>query len=635
MNPIQTNTMKLQCRNLWTAALSMVAVSQLSLGNAQAQCCGRVSENQPRIVGGSTAPRGAYPWMAALVERGQTPANGQFCGGALIAPQWVLTAGHCVEGNTAARMDVIIGAYNLNETNGGGQRIQVTQIISHPGYGDINGTLSNDVALLKLAVPVTNVPVIPLVNSTSQFAAGVACKGMGFGLTSDGGSPSAILLHVDMSIISQAIANSVYGGITDAHVAAGVPAGGRDTCQGDSGGPLVVADGRGGWLHAGVVSFGDGCAKVGVPGIYASTFKYAPWITQTIGVIPPPVVTDDYGNTTATAFTASLATAVNGKLEAAGDVDVFKFTATGAGTMNVISTGTTAVNGQWLNSAGTALTAVTGAPNINLNTAVTAAGNYFLVIKGATTATTGAYSVKATFTATPVTGAPEINLTGKGNVAIATGAAANATAGTAFGTINVGASASQVFTLTNSGNATLTVGTAQLSGAGASQFKISVQPATSIAAARTGTFTVAYSPTSAGTHAATVTISNNDANENPYIIQLTGSALAVSGDDYGNTLATAKLVTIPSSLVGKLDAGDLDVFKFTLTATTTVTLRTTGAIDTYGTLFASNGSVITEADDAADLNFSIRRKLNAGTYYLEVSGYDETISGAYTVQFVK
>ena len=109
----------------------------------------------------------------------------------------------------------------------------------------------------------------------------------------------------------------------------------------------------------------------------------------------------------------------------------------------------------------------------------------------------------------------------------------------------------------------------------------------------------------------------------------------MSGDDYGNTLAGAKGVTVPSALSGKLDAGDLDVFKFILTAATSVTLRTTGSIDTYGTLFASNGSIITEADDAADLNFSIRRKLNAGTYYLEVSGYDATINGAYTLQLVK
>ena len=626
--------MKLPSRKLWTAALSVLAVMQINTSHGQAQCCGRVSQNQPRIVGGSTAPRGAYPWMTALVERGQTPSNGQFCGGALIAPQWILTAGHCVEGTTAARLDVIVGAYNLTETTGGGQRIQVTQIISHPGYGDVNGTLSNDVALLKLATPVTNVPVIPLVDSASKLAAGVACRGMGFGLTSDGGTPSSVLLQVDMAFVSQATANSVYGGITDAHVAAGVPAGGRDTCQGDSGGPLVVADGKGGWMHAGVVSFGDGCAQPGVPGIYASTLKYAPWILQNIGT-QPPVVTDDYGNTVASSYAGTLGVSISGKLEAAGDADVFKFSATAAGTLTAVSSGTTALAGQWLNSAGAVVATVTGSPNFALNLPVTAAGNYYLLVKGSTTATTGAYSVKSTFVPTPVTGAPEMDLSGKSNLAIATGAAADAAKGTAFGTTAAGSVLSQIFTITNSGTAALNVGAAQLSGTAAAQFQVNVQPATSVAAGRTATFTLAYKPTAAGNHAATVTIPNNDANENPYIIQISGSATAVSGDDYGNTTATAYNLTVPATLQGKLDAGDVDYFKFTLTAAATVTPKTTGAIDTYGTLLNSSGAILTEADDYQDLNFQIRRKLAAGSYYLKVTGYDQSIKGAYGLQITK
>lgn len=281
--------------SLHSATLSLLSAAAILLPtpDAVAQCCGRVSQSQPRIVGGSTAPRGAYPWMVAMVERGQTPSNGQFCGGALIAPGWVLTAAHCVEGSTAARTDVIVGAYNLSETNGSGQRVQVTQIISHPSYGEVNGTLSHDVALLELATPVTNVPVLRLVDNSSRFATGMSCRGIGFGATSEGGSGSNVLLQVDMAFVSQATANQVYGGITDAHLAAGMAGGGRDTCQGDSGGPLLVSDGAGGWMVAGVVSFGDGCARPGIPGIYANVLKYVPWINQHIGVLPPPPPTDD------------------------------------------------------------------------------------------------------------------------------------------------------------------------------------------------------------------------------------------------------------------------------------------------------------------------------------------------------
>ena len=44
-----------------------------------------------RIVGGSDASQGEFPWMVSITRRG-----GHFCGGTLITKNHVLTAGHCI-----------------------------------------------------------------------------------------------------------------------------------------------------------------------------------------------------------------------------------------------------------------------------------------------------------------------------------------------------------------------------------------------------------------------------------------------------------------------------------------------------------------------------------------------------------
>lgn len=72
---------------------------------------------------------------------------------------------------------------------------------------------------------------------------------------------------------------SYYGDvITDKMICAGFPVGGKDACQGDSGGPLIY-EGK----QLGVISWGEGCAREGYPGVYTDVTEYIFWIRFATG----------------------------------------------------------------------------------------------------------------------------------------------------------------------------------------------------------------------------------------------------------------------------------------------------------------------------------------------------------------
>ncbi|XP_075972571.1 trypsin-3-like [Anticarsia gemmatalis] len=208
-------------------------------------------DGQDTIVGGHEVSIEQYPHQVYFPK--------MFCGGFIVSKDYVITAAHCTDGYEPKDLRFIVGS----TVRGQGTVIQAAEVINHPNFN-----LDYDVAIVKAAQPLVfskSVQPVKLPPRGRPMKEGSIVSVSGWGDVEEEGSASIILRAVHVPVTNFNKCKAAYHELTKNMWCAGLEKGGKDACQGDSGG-AAVQDG----MAVGIVSFGRGCARPNIPGVYAN-----------------------------------------------------------------------------------------------------------------------------------------------------------------------------------------------------------------------------------------------------------------------------------------------------------------------------------------------------------------------------
>ncbi|CRL02608.1 CLUMA_CG015755, isoform A [Clunio marinus] len=251
----------------------LVAIFAVSFATPVANVYERKELIEGRIVGGTNAPLGRFPYQVSL----RTTANFHFCGGSIINNRWVLSAAHCTVGRGATSIRVLVGTVTLNS---GGVSHTSSRIVNHPNYNA--NTIANDVSVVQTGTTIGfNANVGAAALGSAHVGGGVSAIVTGWGGTTVSGGPSPNnLQQLTTTTLTNADCRARHTAnnrdfVFD-HKICTFTRSGQGICQGDSGGPLATGN-----TVIGIVSWNIPCAR-GFPDAFDRVSSHRSWILGAI-----------------------------------------------------------------------------------------------------------------------------------------------------------------------------------------------------------------------------------------------------------------------------------------------------------------------------------------------------------------
>ena len=240
--------------------------------------CGKRSVQASRIISGSNAARGSWPWQILLKKDTRS-----LCGGAIINSHWILTAAHCVKDVNGPTYTVIAGEHDTRIHEGSEATYTVDKVYVHPRYQSSNK--DNDIALLKTTKPITfSKYVKPVCVGKKRVSPGTRCYVTGWGRKKSNGRMSAVLQEAMLPVVETSVCHRKNLHALGIEVSDAMLCGGdagmtkKNGCHGDSGGPYVCRVSSSWQLH-GIVSHGDSkCDAEIAYTVFARVSHFSGWI---------------------------------------------------------------------------------------------------------------------------------------------------------------------------------------------------------------------------------------------------------------------------------------------------------------------------------------------------------------------